>query len=200
MKIQTIQYNNQSFKALKITPEARAIIEKQSGGLERIAKYTSELANSKWDLTIKPLKMLDKDSIFPLFGDRRCAAVIPAHIKDNYVMVYSGDKFGDNEDDVVDCLKFKNHGRALEVFNQLEEFFHTSRNSVIKNLDWHVYAMKLFDEAEIVPQKDSPWAAWLRDYKTTPIADKKINTVTVEEEKKPSFKQKLKEAWKVLTK
>ena len=36
MKVQAINNNNQSFKALKITPEAKAIIEKQAGGAERM--------------------------------------------------------------------------------------------------------------------------------------------------------------------
>ena len=45
MKVQSINNNSQSFKALKITPEAKTIIKKQAGGTERIAKYTSELVN-----------------------------------------------------------------------------------------------------------------------------------------------------------
>ena len=159
MKVQLINNNNQSFKALKITPEAKAIIEKQADGLKRIAKYSSELANSKHDLTIKSL---GKDTIFPLFGLRRSAAIIPAHLKDNYVMVYSSDDFyHDNEADIVDCLKFKTPQRAEKVYNKLKEFFHSPDKSVIKYLDWHVYAVKLFDEAEIVSQKDSPWAMWV---------------------------------------
>lgn len=144
---------------MEITPEAKAIIEKQTGGLERIAKYTSELANFKHDLTIKSL---GKETIFPIFGLRRSAAIIPAHLKDNYVMVYSGDDFvRDNEADIVDCLKFKTPQRAEEVYNKLKEFFLSPNKSVIKNLDWHVYAMNLFNEAEIVAQKDSPWAIWV---------------------------------------
>ena len=162
MKVQSINNNNQSFKGLKITPEAKAIIEKQVGGSERIAKYTSELANSKWDLTIEASKMFrGKENIFPFFGDRRLAAVIPAHLKDNFVMVYSRDRFGDGEEDVVDCLKFETPQRAEEVYKNLKEFFHSPNKTVIRNLDWHVYAMKLFGEAEIVPQKDSPWAKWI---------------------------------------
>ena len=157
MKVQAINNNNQSFKALKITPEAKAIIEKQAGGAERIAKYTSELVNSKMDLTIKAL---GKDSIFAYFGNRRCSAVIPAHLKDNYVMVYSANSFGDDDDDIVDCLKFASTQRAEEVYNKLKEFFHSPDHSVNSRLDWNVYATKLFDEAEIVPQKDSPWAMW----------------------------------------
>ena len=199
MKIQAINNNNQSFKALKITPEAKAIIEKQAGGAERIAKYTSELVNSKMDLTIKTL---GKDSIFAYFGDRRVAAVMPAHLKDNYVMVYSGDRFGDNDDDIVDCLKFASTQRAEEVYNKLKTFSHYSnKESVNEKLDWHVYAMKLFDEAEIVPQKDSPWAMWVQDYKTTPKTNEKVNKVALEQkEEKPSFMQKLKQAWAILNK
>lgn len=186
--------NSQSFKALKITPEAKALIEKQNGGVERIAKYTSELANSKWDLTIEHLEAFGKnckETLFPYFGDRRSCAVIPAHLKDNYVMVYSADKLGDNEADITDCLKFESPQRAEQVYNKLNEFFY-GPETIIKDLDWHVYAMKLFDEAEIVPQKDSPWAEWVSGVKTTPKSNKK--------EKKPNFIEKLKEAWKVLTK
>ena len=46
--------------------------------------------------------------------------------KDNYVMVYSGDRFGDNEDDIVDCLKFASTQRAEEVYNKLKTFSHYS--------------------------------------------------------------------------
>ena len=199
MKVQSINNNSQSFKALKITPEAKAIIEKQAGGAERIAKYTSELVNSKMDLTIKNL---GKDSIFAYFGDYRYCSVMPARLIDNYVMVYSGDRFGDNEDDIVDCLKFASTQRAEEVYNKLKTFSHYSKEkSVNEKLDWHVYAMKLFDEAEIVPQKDSPWAMWVQDYKTAPLTNEKVNKVALEQkEEKPSFMQKLKQAWAILTK
>ena len=199
MKVQSINNNNQSFKALKITPEAKAIIEKQAGGAERIAKYTSELVNSKMDLTIKTL---GKDSIFAYFGDYRYCSVMPARLIDNYVMVYSGDRFGDNEDDIVDCLKFASKERAKEVYNKLKTFSHYSnKKSVIEDLDRHVYAMKLFDEAEIVPQKDSPWAILVQDFKTAPLTNEKVNKVALEQkEEKPSFMQKLKQAWAILTK
>ncbi len=199
MKVQSINNNNQSFKALKITPEAKAIIEKQAGGAERIAKYTSELVNSKMDLAIKTL---GKDSIFAYFGDYRYCSVMPARLIDNYVMVYSGDRFGDNEDDIVDCLKFASKERAKEVYNKLKAFSHYSnKKSVIEDLDWHVYAMKLFDEAEIVPQKDSPWAILVQDFKTAPLTNEKVNKVELEQkEEKPSFMQKLKQAWAILTK
>ena len=199
MKVQAINNNHQSFKALKITPEAKAIIEKQVGGVERIAKYTSELANSKRDLTITAL---GKDSIFPYFGYRRHWAVMPSELKGNYFMVYSGDRFGDSEDDVVDYLKFASAQRAEEVYNKLKTFSHYSnKESVIEDLDWHVYAMKLFDEAEIVPQKDSPWAMWVQDYKTTPKTNEKVNKVALEQkEEKPSFMQKLKQAWAISNK
>ena len=39
MKVQAINNDNQSFKALKITPEAKAIIEKQTGGVERDPRW-----------------------------------------------------------------------------------------------------------------------------------------------------------------
>ena len=113
MKVQTINNNNQSFKALKITPEAKAIIEKQAGGAERIAKYTSELVNSKMDLTIKNL---GKDSIFAYFGDGRVAAVMPAHLKDNYVMVYSGNRFVFNHDQrAIYPIKIMCHYRPIAI-------------------------------------------------------------------------------------
>ena len=199
MKVQAINNNNQSFKALKISPEAKAIIEKQAGGAERIAKYTSELVNSKMDLTIKAL---GKDSIFAYFGDYRYCSVMPARLIDNYVMVYSGDRFGGNEDDIVDCLKFASTQRAEEVYNKLKTFSHYSnKKSVIEDLDRHVYAMKLFDEAEIVPQKDSPWAILVQDFNTAPLTNEKVNKVALEQkEEKPSFMQKLKQAWAILTK
>ena len=198
MKVQAINNNHQSFKALKITPEAKAIIEKQAGGVERIAKYTSELANSKWDLTIKAL---GKDSIFPYFGDRRYCAVMPSKLKGNYVMVYSGDRFGENEDDIVDCLEFASAQRAEEVYNKLKTFSHYSNEkSVNEYLDWHVFAMKLFEEAGNVPQKYSPWAKRGQNCEITPMVDKKASKVSIVEENKPTFMQKLKEAWKILTK
>ena len=114
MKVQSLQNNNQSFKALKISPAAKTLIEKQNGGLKKITDYTAELANSKWDLTIEPMKRFGNVNIYPYFGDRRCAAVIPARIQDNYVMVYSGDRLEDEGYDIVDCLKFKNSHRCAE--------------------------------------------------------------------------------------
>ena len=202
MKLQSIQSYRPSFRALILTPEARAIIEREEGGKERTDLYTKELANSKADLTIKTSEYKGNVTLFPYFGDRRYCSVLPARVDEKYVMVYSGDSvFRDNESDIVDCLKFKSAKRAKEVYNKLKSFASNRGKSVLNDLDWHVYAMKLYDEAEIVPQKNSPWSMWSQNDRITPMESyRKPDKVALEEENKPSFTQKLKEAWKILTK
>lgn len=201
MKIQSTQQNNNlSFQAMTITPEAKILIKKQKGGLKRINNYTKELANSKLDLTLGSMEINGKEKLVASFGrSGRCGAITPAHLKDNYVMVYSANKYGD--DDIVDCLKFKNSHRAEQVYKKLESFYSNGPEiPVIKQFDSHVYATKLFDEAKVVPQKDSPWAMWIQENTTKPIINKNTNKASSFNEEKTSFMQKLKEAWKILTK
>lgn len=195
MKVQPINNNAPSFGKLNITAEAKALIEKERGGKTRIKRYTKELANSKWDLKIKTL---GKDKIFPIFGEDRECCVIPCHLKDEFMMVYSSDAHScDNEDDINDCLKFSSAERAQEVFETLKTHFHNSKTQ-LQMLDWHVYAMKAFTEAEIVPQTESPWAHFLkRDTKPAPAKQEAIVQMPTAEKKLP-FSKRLKEAWKVL--
>ena len=118
MKVQSINNNAPSFSALNITAEAKALIEKEKGGKKKIAQYTKELANSRWDLNIK--KCSYSNDIMPYFGNNRYCCVIPSRVQDKYVMVYSGEVGGDNEDDIVDCLKFASAERAKEVYETLD--------------------------------------------------------------------------------
>lgn len=228
MQVQSIN-NAPSFGALKITPEAKAIIEREKGGKYRIKKYTKELENSRWDLRIKTL---GKDDIYPYFGNKRETCVIPCHLKDNFVMVYSSMTGGDNDDDITDCLKFSSAERAKEVYDKLNQFFLAKKpngdygKTPLQKFDWAVYAMKAFTEAKIIPQKDSPWAHFLKSDslvsppvikngetftpKNSPATKKEVSgaeprkpfiTITYNnpvKEKKLSLGQRLSNAWSAL--
>ena len=182
--IQQQNQNNQSFQALKVTPKAKAIIEKQKGGAERLAKYTEELANSKWDLTLKYLDFFGQEMLYPYFGDRRETHVTACRLNDRYVMVYSHDVLGDNEDDIVDCLEFKNAYRAKQVYNKLKKFNYLECKSVNNQLDHHVYAMKMFEEAKFIPQSISPWSQWSPNGRVTPMTCKDAEKVMLKSLKK----------------
>lgn len=196
MQVQSISNNQPSFGALNITAEARAIIEKEKGGAEKIIQYTKELANSRWDLNIR--KSNSGNSIYPLFGKDRDCCVIPCHLKDEFVMVYSSDAHScDTDDDITDCLKFSCAQKAKEVYETLKKHFHANNKTPLQKLDWHVYAMKAFTEAEIVPQTRSPWAHFLYKTYSSPAVKPKTS-VQQSGVKKAPFLQRLQEAWKVL--
>lgn len=155
MQVQSIN-NAPSFGALNITAEARALIEREKGGAEKIAQYTKELVNSRCNLNVKKCSWCD--DIFASFGNNRECGIVPCHLKDEFVMVYSSDaNSSDTEFDIVDCLKFSSTKRAKEVYETLKKHFLGSKTP-LQHLDWHVYAMKALTEAEIVPQTKSPWA------------------------------------------
>lgn len=205
MQIQSVSTNqNPSFNALFVSQEAKALIESQKGGAEKLKKATQELINSKWDLTIKK----SGDNIYPYFGDRRDCAVIPCRIMEDYVMVYSGDKYGDCEDDITDCLKFSSAERAREVYDKLSGYFMAkpenggNSKSPLQRFEWAVYAMKAFTEAELVPQEYSPWAHYLQRDRYTPSVKQEENRKTIEastqEVKTIPFAQRLKNAWNEL--
>jgi hypothetical protein len=193
MKINSISQNqqnydkNNTFKALVITPKAKALIKSQKGGAERIAKYTKELANSKWDLKIRVINVFNQDVIFPFFGNKRYATLIPKEVKDNFVMVSSVNRF--NDKDIVDYLKFNDANKAQEVYNNLRKYFlensilDRNESFMIDRFDWCVCAIKAFEEAEIVPQAESPWAELAK-----PITENQVKN----EQKKSSFIQKIK--------
>ncbi len=196
MKVQSINNNAPSFSALNITAEAKALIEKEKGGKKKIAQYTKELANSRWDLNIK--KCSYSNDIMPYFGNNRYCCVIPSRVQDKYVMVYSGEVGGDNEDDIVDCLKFASAERAKEVYETLQtHFLSDSPNTPLQHLDWDVYAMKAFTEAELVPQTQSPWAHFLRR-KDEPKHVERFEKLAEDKPQKSSFLKKLGAAWNVL--
>ena len=158
MKINSInsEYkSNQSFKALSIHPQARALIEAQKGGSERIAKYTKELANSKIWLDIT--SSASKQDIFPFFVNRTSkGAIVPLNVKDNFLMVSSA-SFIEGEKDIISFLKFHDKFRAQQVYNNLNYYLTKPNKSIIDKLDWHVYATKLFDEAKNVCWMDTSW-------------------------------------------
>ncbi|MCM1002800.1 MAG: hypothetical protein NC408_00495 [Candidatus Gastranaerophilales bacterium] len=193
MQVQPIN-NMQSFGALKITPEAKALIEREKGGKYKIKKYTKELENSRWDLNVTALKCQGfSDNIFSYFGNNRECCVIPSHYKDEFVMVYSHDRYGDNEDDITDCLKFSSSERAKEVYETLKNHFHGSKTP-LQHLDWDVYAMKAFTEAELVPQTKSPWAHFLRRENESKHVER-FSALIEDKPEKPSFLQRLNAAW-----
>lgn len=142
MQVQPINNSNsQTFGALNLTSAAKTLIEQEKGGKAAIKQFTKELENSKWDLNIKTI---GNDAIYPYFGKDRATCVIPSYVQDEYVMVYSSNAHSmDNEDDIVDCLKFPSKQRAKEVYDTYPRFcgikffkhiFHTSiyRSKVIK--------------------------------------------------------------------
>ena len=120
-----------------------------------------------------------------------------------YVMVYPSNAHSmDNEDDIVDCLKFPSKQRAKEVYDTLMNHFHSKNRTPLQHLRWDVDAMKAFTEAEIVPQKESPWAHFLKD-NTLHLPERKTRIIKNEEApinniEKPSFVTRLKTAWNVL--
>lgn len=202
MQVQLINNNNsQTFGALNLTSAAKTLIEQEKGGKAAIKRFTKELENSKWDLNIKTL---GNDSIYPYFGKDRATCVIPSYVQDEYVMVYSSDAHSmDNEDDIVDCLKFSSKQRAKEVYDTLRNHFLAKIRTPLQHLRWDVDAMKAFTEAEIVPQKESPWAHFLKD-DALHLPERKETRIIKKEEtsinniEKPSFATRLKAAWNVL--
>lgn len=196
MQVQSINNNAPSFGALNITAEAKALIERERGGKAAIKRATKELENSVWDLKIKTL---GKDAIYPYFGLRRATCVIPSRVQDEFVMVYSSEIGGDNDDDITDCLKFSTPQRAQEVYDTLKKHFFTKDKTPLQHFNWDVYAMKAFTEAELVPQEKSPWAHFLKqDSLHLPGEEETPKEEAVIETKKPSFSQRLKAAWNVL--
>lgn len=203
MQVQSIN-KTPSFGTFKITPQAKALIELEAGGAAKIEQYTKELASSKWDLSVKTS---GKDNIYTQFGDNRAICVIPVHHKDNWVMVSSANSryLCDNDADIVDCLKFSSSKRAKEVYGKLRKHFLAKnpngglKKTPLQHLDWAVYAMKAFEDAEIVSQEISPWACFLDKYPRT-LADPFKKAVPFVEnkkavEKKPSLNQRLSNAW-----
>lgn len=201
MQVQPINNSNsQTFGALNLTSAAKTLIEQEKGGKAAIKQFTKELENSKWDLNIKTI---GNDAIYPYFGKDRATCVIPSYVQDEYVMVYSSNAHSmDNEDDIVDCLKFPSKQRAKEVYDTLMNHFHSKNRTPLQHLRWDVDAMKVFTEAEIVPQKESPWAHFLKD-NTLHLPERKTRIIKNEEApinniEKPSFVTRLKTAWNVL--
>ena len=132
MQVQPINNSNsQTFGALNLTSAAKTLIEQEKGGKAAIKQFTKELENSKWDLNIKTI---GNDAIYPYFGKDRATCVIPSYVQDEYVMVYSSNAHSmDNEDDIVDCLKFPSKQRAKEVYDTLMNHFH-SKNCTLLTL------------------------------------------------------------------
>ena len=208
MKVQAINNNTPSFGALNLTADAKALIESQKGGKDRIKIYTKELQNSRWDLNIQKIK--SDNEIFSTFGRFREGAVIPGRLQDEFIMVYSLDARKKNsEDNIVDCLKFSSAERAKEVYNNLIKLARAKapnenlyKKTVIQHLDWDVYAMKAFTEAELVPQEKSPWAHFLTK-ETAEFINQRFKEELQQgsefiEIHKSSFTQRLKAAWNVL--
>lgn len=192
MQVQSINNNASSFGALNLTAEAKVLIERERGGKAAIKRATKELENSRWDLNIKTL---GKDAIYPYFGDDRATCVIPSRVQDEFVMVYSSEVGGDNDDDITDCLKFSTPQRAKEVFETLKEHFFKNNKTPLQHFRWDVDAMKAFTEAELVPQTESPWAHFLERKSSTPSVKNEIPIVEPAKSEKPSFAQRIKNAW-----
>lgn len=206
MQVQSINNNAPSFGALYINSKAKAIIERQSGGREAIEKYTKELADTKWDLWIKDL---GEDNIFSTWTGGRQVCISPLDKPINeYLRVYSVDELGDGEEDIVDYLKFSSAERAQEVYNQMEEACdaaynnkeHTLMNGSYFNplgeLHRDVLSLKVLEEAEHISRDESPWKRPALVEQPLKTAVKQPAEQTIE--KKPSFSQRLKDAWNVL--
>ena len=156
MKIQYINNVSQSFGALNLSAEARALIEQERGGKAAIKRFTKELENSRWDLNIKTTpEFLDS-----YFGEDRVYCIIPSKVQDEYVMVHTFNAHTIADELIIDCLKFSSKQRAKEVYDTLMKHYlvDDSDRTPLKDFKWDVDAMKAYTEAEIVPQKESPWA------------------------------------------
>lgn len=199
MQVQSINNNAPSFGALNIEPKVKTLIESERGGKPAIKRAIQELANTKNDLSLRFYSSPhNEDGFIPFFGGGRFGSVMPCHIKDNFVMVSSGDWGGDCEDDIVDCLKFPSTERAKEVFDKLKSFIKLNKTPLEK-FQACVYGMKILEEGENIPQEKSPWAHFLeKDTDTQPVKKETPKEEAAIEPKKPSFTQRLKEAWNVL--
>ena len=203
MKIQSIQNNNQSFEALTLTSAAKRLLSKEKGAIQKISQYTEELVDSKYPVKIGYIKYFNgEEHITADLGNMRGGQLIPAHLKDEYIMVYSAEIGGDVEDDVVETLKFSNSERAKEVYVKLKDYFHNSSSKKRTELDYLekvVYSSKILTEADIIPNEQGPWE-WL--HKSAISTTKKSETtpkVNSDHLEKVSFITKLKRAWGILT-
>lgn len=198
------QTKPQNFKALTITPEAIQILTKEKGAAKKINQYVKDLAtNTK--LNIKVSKSKVDNDIWMEFSGNREICLCPFRRHEDMIGFYSADARGDNDDDIVDFLKFSSAARAKEIYEDIKAS--QKGRSPMQKLTSAVKAAKAYDEGILITPEEFWKKADIQHYLKYFYKPAKVNTSKptpalsdIEiKEVKPSFTNRLKMAWKVLT-
>lgn len=207
MQINSIQQQKtktQSFKALTITPEAMQVLTKEKGASKKINQYIKDLAhNTKLDINVRKSKV--NNDIYMEFSGNRKIWISPFRRHENMIGFYSADARGGNEDDIVDFLKFSSTARAKEIYEDIK----TSEKgkSPMQQLTSAVKAAKAYDEGVLITPEEFWRKADIQyfhryfdkgDFSKTSKSTSELPAIKIKETK-PSFTNRLKMAWQVLT-
>lgn len=205
MQVQSITTTSPNFKALTITSEAMQVLKREKGGARKINQYTKELADCN-KMNIHVSKTKGRDDIWMDFSGHRCCWLAPCRMHDDMILFYSSDRYGDNEDDIVDALKFSNAERAKEIYDNIMQIEKEIDKSPLRRLMVAVESAKAFEEGSPITIADYWYKADRKHYDTyfakpserispQPV---KVQSQVASKAEKPSFSQRLKAAWNVL--